>query len=107
MRTTPGIYQRGFAKNEGQWVDAAGMFRRRIRGPVYKLLGEDLGTAEFPPMETPLTNGEIAFASTAGGTPRGQTGQHLLCGQAGIFNKYFSDIHKLLLSVWRTLWQGS
>jgi hypothetical protein len=31
-------------------------------GPVYRLLGkEDLGTSEFPPVETPLTEGDLAF----------------------------------------------
>jgi hypothetical protein len=31
-------------------------------GPVYRLLGkEDLGTTEFPAMETALVNGDLAF----------------------------------------------
>ena len=40
-------------------------------GPVYKLLGKkDMGTAEFPPIETGLMDGDIAFRQhSAGHTP--------------------------------------
>jgi hypothetical protein len=58
-------------KGDG-WVDARGMFMAAVAaGPVYKLLGKnDLGTTEFPPVETTLTNGDIAFRQhTAGHTP--------------------------------------
>ena len=48
---------------EGGWVDAKGMFLGAVgAGPVYKLLHKnDLGTTEFPPMETALIDGDIAF----------------------------------------------
>jgi hypothetical protein len=37
-------------------------------GPVYKLLGKkDLGTTEFPPQETPLIDGDIAYRQHNGG----------------------------------------
>ena len=37
-------------------------------GPVYRLLGKkDLGTAVFPPIETPLIDGDIAFRQHSGG----------------------------------------
>ena len=37
-------------------------------GPVYKLLGKkDLGTSESPPIETALTDGDIAFRQHSGG----------------------------------------
>jgi len=37
-------------------------------GPVYKLLGKkDLGTTEFPMMETALIDGDIAFRQHRGG----------------------------------------
>jgi len=54
---------------EGQWVDAKGMFLGGVHaGPVYKLLGKkDLSTTEFPPIETSLTEGEIAFRQHSGG----------------------------------------
>lgn len=58
---------------EGQWVDARGMFLAGVHaGPVYRLLGaRDLGTAEFPPMETGLLDGELAFRQHAGGHTTG------------------------------------
>ena len=45
------------------WVDAKGTFLAGAgAGPVYKLLGKkDLGTSEFPPMETTLIAGDIGF----------------------------------------------
>jgi hypothetical protein len=51
------------------WVDARGMFLAAVgAGPVYKLLGKkDLGTAEFPPIETALIDGDIAFRQHSGG----------------------------------------
>ena len=54
---------------EGQWIDAKGMFLAGVHaGPVYELLGKKgLGVAEFPPQETDLIDGEIAFRQHAGG----------------------------------------
>jgi (4-O-methyl)-D-glucuronate---lignin esterase len=54
------------------WVDSKGMFLAGVyAGPVYKLLGKkDLGTTEFPAIETALVDGEIGFRQhTAGHTP--------------------------------------
>ena len=58
---------------EGQWVDAKGMFLGGVHaGSVYKLLGKkDLGTIEFPLLETTLTDGEIAFRQHSGGHTTG------------------------------------
>lgn len=58
---------------EGQWVDAKGMFLGGAHaGPVYKLLGKKgLGTMDFPPIETALTDGEIAFRQHSGGHTTG------------------------------------
>jgi hypothetical protein len=52
----------GATKGDG-WVDAKGMFMAAAAaGPVYRLLGKkDLGTDDFPPMETALIDGDIAF----------------------------------------------
>jgi hypothetical protein len=37
-------------------------------GPVYRLLGKnDIGTTEFPPVETPLLEGDLAFRQHSGG----------------------------------------
>jgi hypothetical protein len=51
------------------WVDAKGMFLAAVgAGSVYKLLGKkDLGTTEFPVIETPLIAGDIAFRQHSGG----------------------------------------
>ena len=58
----------GATQGDG-WADAKGMFLAAAgAGPVYKLLGKmDLGTAEFPPIETPLIGGDIAFRQHSGG----------------------------------------
>lgn len=58
---------------EGQWVDQRGSFMAAVAaGPVYKLLGKnDLGTSEFPAVETALTDGELAFRQHRGGHTTG------------------------------------
>jgi hypothetical protein len=52
-----------------EWVDATGQFMAAVgAGPVYKLLGKrDLGTTEFPALETALVDGDIAFRQHSGG----------------------------------------
>jgi hypothetical protein len=63
----------GSPEVEGQWIDAKGMFLAGVAaGPVYRLLSrKGLGTAEFPPMETSLLDGEIAFRQHTGGHTAG------------------------------------
>jgi len=58
---------------EGQWVDQKGSFMAAVAaGPVFKLLGKnDLGTTEFPAVETGLTRGELAFRQHKGGHTTG------------------------------------
>jgi hypothetical protein len=58
---------------EGQWVDQRGSFMAAVAaGPVYRLLGKkDLGTTEFPPVETGLLDGELAFRQHRGGHTTG------------------------------------
>ena len=58
---------------EGQWVDQRGSFMAAVAaGPVFRLLGKkDLGTAEFPAVETALTDGELAFRQHKGGHTTG------------------------------------
>jgi hypothetical protein len=55
--------------NGDGWVDAKGMFLAAAHAQgVYKLLGaKTMGTDEFPPVETGLMDGEIAFRQHAGG----------------------------------------
>jgi len=58
-------------KGDG-WVDAKGMFMAGVAaGPVYGLLGKKgLPTSQFPPIETGLLSGDIAFRQhSAGHTP--------------------------------------
>ncbi len=60
------------ATNGDGWVDAKGMFLAAAgAGPVYKLLGKkDMGTADFPEIETALIDGEVAFRQhKSGHTP--------------------------------------
>jgi hypothetical protein len=59
----------GTATQGDGWVDAKGMFlAAAAAGPVYQLLGKkDLGATEFPPVETTLIEGDIAFRQHSGG----------------------------------------
>ena len=63
----------GSLEVEGGWIDAKGMFLAGVAaGPVYELLGrKGLGTTEFPPQETALVDGDIAFRQHAGGHTAG------------------------------------
>jgi hypothetical protein len=63
----------GSQQVEGGWIDAKGMFLGGVgAGPVYKLLGKkDLGTSEFPAIETALIAGEVAFRQHTGGHTTG------------------------------------
>jgi hypothetical protein len=69
----PVFISSGSQQIEGGWVDARGMFLGAVgAGPVYRLLGKkDLGTTQFPPMETSLIDGDIAFRQHSGGHTTG------------------------------------
>ncbi len=61
----------GATQGDG-WADARGMFLAEVgAGPVYRLLGKkDLGTSEYPPIETSLVSGDLAFRQhSQGHTP--------------------------------------
>jgi hypothetical protein len=64
----PVFLSAGATEGDG-WVDAKGTFLAAAgAGPVYKLLGKkDMGTAEFPPIETALIDGDVAFRQHSGG----------------------------------------
>ena len=55
------------------WVDPRGMFMASVAAsPAWRLLGKRaLETSEFPPIETPLTAGELAYRQHAGGHTSG------------------------------------
>jgi hypothetical protein len=63
------VFISGGATDSDGWVDAKGMFLAAAgSGPVYRLLGKkDMGTTQFPPIETPLIDGDIAFRQHTGG----------------------------------------
>jgi len=69
----PVFISAGSLEVEGRWIDAKGMFLAGVgAGPVYRLLGKrDLGTADYPPMETALVSGDIAFRQHRGGHTAG------------------------------------
>ena len=52
-----------------QWSDPKGEFLAEVAaGSVYRFLGKkDLGVTEFPPPDTPLVDGDLAFHYHAGG----------------------------------------
>jgi hypothetical protein len=57
--------QGGYAAepNGDSWVDARGTFMAAVAaGPVYRLLGKkDIGATVYPPIETLLADGDVAF----------------------------------------------
>ncbi len=66
------VFISGGATRGDGWVDAKGMFLAAVSASsVYEFLGsKGLGTAEFPPMLTGLTNGALAFRQhSEGHTP--------------------------------------
>jgi hypothetical protein len=63
------VFIGGGATDGDGWADTKGMFLAAAgAGPVYRLLGKkDMGTATFPPMETALIDGDVAFRQHSGG----------------------------------------
>jgi hypothetical protein len=57
------------------WADAKGSFLAAVgAGPVYRLLGKkDIGSTDFPPIDTPLIDGDIGFRQHTGGHTPGPT----------------------------------
>jgi hypothetical protein len=52
-----------------QWADPVGMFQAVVgAGPVYRLLGrKDVGATKLPPLDTPLTSGDLGWHYHTGG----------------------------------------
>ena len=71
------------------WVDAKGSFLAAVgAGPVYRLLGKkDLGTREFPPIDTTLTDGDLGFRQHTGGHTAEPTWPTFLTFAAKYFDK--------------------
>src|SRR5205085_6838095 len=83
----PVFISAGSVANGDGWVDAKGMFLAAAgAGPVYKLLGKrDMGTTEFPPIETGLMDGDISFRQHSGGHTPGPNWPTFLA----FANRYF------------------
>jgi peptidoglycan/xylan/chitin deacetylase (PgdA/CDA1 family) len=71
------------------WVDAKGMFLAAAgAGPVYRLLGKkDLGTTDFPAIETALVDGDVAFRQHGGGHTAGPNWPTFLAFAARYFER--------------------
>ena len=69
----PVFISSGSPTNGDSWVDGKGMFLSgAYASPVYELLGKKgLGTIVFPPIETNLADGDIAFRQHSGGHTAG------------------------------------
>jgi (4-O-methyl)-D-glucuronate---lignin esterase len=69
----PVFISAGSLEVEGGWIDAKGMFLAAAgAGTVYRLLGQkDMGKNEFPPHETALIDGDVAFRQHSGGHTAG------------------------------------
>lgn len=76
----PVFISSGSAAEGDGWVDAKGMFLAGVGAePVYRLLGKrGLGTRHFPPVETGLLLGEVAFRQHAGGHTPGPNWPYFL-----------------------------
>ena len=63
------VFISGGATQGDGWVDAKSMFLAAVgASPVYELLGKKgLPTTEFPPIETAVISGDIAFRQHSGG----------------------------------------
>lgn len=85
----PVFISSGSPKVEGNWVDGKGMFLGGVHaGSVYKLLGKkDLATAEMPPIDSGLLNGDIAWRQHAGGHTTGPNWPYFIEFASRYFNK--------------------
>jgi hypothetical protein len=84
----PVFLSAGATEGDG-WVDAKGTFMAgAAAGPVFKLLGKrDMGTAEFPPIETFL-DGDVAFRQHGAGHTDGPNWPYFL----KFASKYIADV---------------
>jgi hypothetical protein len=74
---TPGpVFIGAGPANGDNWVDAKGMFLATAgAGAVYRLLGKkDMGTTEFPAIESAIIAGEAPSVNMAAGMPKAPTG---------------------------------
>ncbi len=67
-------------KGDAKWLDQEGSFMAAVAaGPVFKLLGaRDLGTAQMPPVNVGLLDGELAWRQHDGGHTDGPNWKYFL-----------------------------
>jgi hypothetical protein len=66
----------------------AASWRAAGAGPVYRLLGKkDLGTTDFPPIDTTLIDGDLGFRQHTGGHTAEPTWPTFLTFAAKYFDK--------------------
>jgi lysophospholipase L1-like esterase len=101
----PMLISVGSPKVEGNWIDGRGMFMAEVAaGPVYRLLGKkDLGTTEMPPMETALTDGDLAFRQHSGGHTTGPNWPTFL----NFASRDFDSNANVGASRWSARWGGA
>jgi hypothetical protein len=65
----------GTVQANDAWIDPRGSFMAAVAaGPVYRLLGgRDLGTSEYPPLDTAVIEGDLGFRQHTGGHTPGPT----------------------------------
>jgi hypothetical protein len=65
----------GTVQANDAWIDPRGSFMAAVAaGPVYRLLGrKDLGTTEYPPLDTAVIEGDLGFRQHTGGHTPGPT----------------------------------
>jgi hypothetical protein len=83
----------GTVATNDAWVDAKGSFLAAVgAGPVYKLLGaKDLGTTEFPAIDTAIIEGDLGFRQHTGGHTPGPTWPTFITFASKYFDKASSS----------------
>ena len=76
-------------KGDAKWLDQTGSFMATVAaGPVFKLLGaKDLGTAEMPPVNSGLLDGQLAWRQHDGGHTDGPNWKYFIPWADKFFNR--------------------
>ena len=76
-------------KGDAKWLDQTGSFMATVAAaPVFKLLGaKDLGTAEMPPVNSGLLDGQLAWRQHDGGHTDGPNWKYFIPWADKFFNR--------------------
>ncbi|HEY1207467.1 MAG TPA: GDSL-type esterase/lipase family protein [Bryobacteraceae bacterium] len=76
-------------KGDAKWLDQKGSFMATVAaGPVFRLLGAtDLGTAEMPPVNVGLLDGQLAWRQHDGGHTDGPNWRYFLAWADGFLGR--------------------